>query len=305
MKTSRNDLIGWGLVGAGLIALMLLVPGLASARGPAPMRVLLGWGAFIAIPTVILGGVMLAFAGRLGWEVRWRAVVFGEVLFLAILGLLHLSLAQPLDAGWAGVGGGIVGQAMAQPLTDLLGSFGARLVMLVATAAAIWALWVSLPPRWTGRVHQGLAALRSGAWVTGRRGAGTMPGMGRSAWTSGRRGAGLLATWVAIAQTRLEVRLRGRSLIPDLGWVAALAAWPAELWNAVRSRQVRHEPATAFEPDLTPPMRGAAGLTLRPPQAARASPRRGRQAAQGIQAAQGPGSILAAASWRRPVIHPS
>ena len=265
MKTSRNDLIGWGLVGAGLIALMLLVPGLASARGPAPMRVLLGWGAFIAIPAVILGGVMLAFAGRLGWEVRWRAVVFGEVLFLAILGLLHLSLAQPIDAGWSGGGGGIVGQAMAQPLTDLLGSFGARLVMLVATAAAIWALWVSLPPRWTGRVHQGLAALRSGAWATGRRGAGTMPGMGRSAWASGRRGAGLLATWIAIAQTRLEVRMRGRSLIPDLGWVAALAAWPAELWNAVRSRQVRHEPATAFEPDLTPPMRGAQVSPYAPP----------------------------------------
>ena len=242
MKTSRNDLIGWGLVGAGLVALMLLVPGLASARGPAPMRVLLGWGAFIAIPAVILGGVMLAFAGRLGWEVRWRAVVFGEVLFLALLGLLHLSLAQPIDAGWAGAGGGIVGQAMAQPLTDLLGSFGARLVMLTATAAAIWALWVSLPPRWTGRVHQALAALGSGAWMTGRRGAGTMPGMGRGAWASGRRGAGLLATWIAIAQARLEVRLRGRSLIPDLGWVAALAAWPAELWNAVRSRQVRHEP---------------------------------------------------------------
>ena len=134
MKTSRNDLIGWGLVGAGLVALMLLVPGLASARGPAPMRVLLGWGAFIAIPAVILGGVMLAFAGRLGWEVRWRAVVFGEVLFLAILGLLHLSLAQPIDAGWAGVGGGIVGQGMTQPLADLLGTFGARLVLLVAVS---------------------------------------------------------------------------------------------------------------------------------------------------------------------------
>ena len=101
MKTSRNDLIGWGLVGAGLIALMLLVPGLAPARGPAPMRVLLGWGAFIAVPAVILGGVALAFAGRMGWEVHWRAIVFGELMFLAVLGLLHLSLAQPIDAGWA------------------------------------------------------------------------------------------------------------------------------------------------------------------------------------------------------------
>ena len=240
MKTSRNDLIGWGLVGAGLVALMLLVPGLASARGPAPMRVLLGWGAFIAIPAVILGGVMLAFAGRLGWEVRWRAVVCGEVLFLAILGLLHLSLAQPIDAGWAGVGGGIVGQGMAQPLADILGPFGARLVMLAATAAAIWALWVSLPPRWTGRVQQDVTTLGNGAL------------------TNGRRGAGLLATWIGVAQARLETRPPGRSLIPDLGWVVALAAWPAELWNSVRSRRVRHEPPPEFEPDLSPPMSRAA-----------------------------------------------
>src|SRR5512136_2508689 len=127
MKTSRNDLIGWGLVGAGLVALMLLVPGLASARGPAPMRVLLGWGAFIAVPAVILGGVLLAFAGRLGWGVRWRAIAFGELLFLAIVGLIHLSTTQPIDAGWVGMGGGIVGQAVAQPLSDLFGTFGARL----------------------------------------------------------------------------------------------------------------------------------------------------------------------------------
>ncbi len=216
MKTSRNDLIGWGLVGAGLIALMLLVPGLASARGPAPMRVLLGWGAFIAVPAVILGGVMLAFAGRLGWEVNWRAIVCGEVLFLAVISLLHLSTTQPSLAGWTGVGGGIVGQGITQPLADLLGTVGARLVLLVATAAALWALWVSLPPRWTGRVQQDVTTL------------------GSDAWTNGRRGAGLLATWVGIAQARLEVRPHRQSWIPDLRWVVALAAWPAELWNSVQ-----------------------------------------------------------------------
>jgi len=254
MRTSRNDLIGWGLVGVGLIALMLLVPGLASAGGPAPMRVLLGWGAFVAVPALILGGVMLAFAGRMGWEVHWRAIVCGELLFLAVFGLIHLSLPQPLDAAWAGLGGGIVGEAITQPLIGILGTFGARLVMLAAVAVAIWALWLALPPRWTGRLHQKLTALGSGAWVTGRRGVGTMPGMGSSAWANARRGVGLLATWIAIAQARLEVHLHGRSLIPDLGWVVALAAWPAELWNSVRPRQVRHEPPPEFEPDLTPPM---------------------------------------------------
>jgi S-DNA-T family DNA segregation ATPase FtsK/SpoIIIE len=236
MKTSRNDLIGWGLVGAGLIALMLLVPGLAPARGPAPMRVLLGWGAFIVIPAVILGGVMLAFAGRLGWEVRWRAIACGELLFLALIGLIHVSFAPETDAGWAGGGGGIVGQGLTQPLRDLLGTFGARLVLLAVTAAAIWALWVSLPPRWTGRAQRNVKTL------------------GHDAWASGRRGAGLLATWVGVAQARIEARPHGRSLIPDLGWAVALIAWPAALWNAVRPRQVRHVPPPEFEPGLAPPV---------------------------------------------------
>ena len=234
MKTSRNDLIGWGLVGAGLIALMLLIPGVVPPAGPAPMRVLLGWGAFVAVPAVILGGILLAFAGRLGWEVRWRAIVFGELLFVAVFGLIHQSLPQPMDAAWAGIGGGVVGQAITQPLTDLLGAFGARLVMLTAVAVATWALWLALPPQWTGRVYHVLEAI------------------GRGAWEIGRRGAGLLATWSAIVQARLEVRLHGRSLIPDRGWVMALAAWPAELWNSVRPRRVRHEPPAVFEPDLSP-----------------------------------------------------
>ena len=63
---------------------------------------------------------------------HWRAIVFGEVLFLASIGLIHLSLDQPIDAGWAGIGGGIVGLGITQPLTELLGTFGARLVMLTA-----------------------------------------------------------------------------------------------------------------------------------------------------------------------------
>ncbi len=233
MKTSRNDLIGWGLVVAGLIALMLLVPGLTSPGGPAPLRVLLGWGAFIAVPAVILGGILLAFAGRMGWGVRWRAVVFGELLFLAVVGLIHLSLSQPRDAAWAGLGGGVVGQAITQPLIGIIGTFGARLVMLAAVAAATWALWLSLPSRWTDRVDHALEALGRGTWETGRHGVGT------------------LAKWEAKARARLEVRSLNRSIMP----VAALGAWIAATWSDLRPRRGGSEsPAEfePFEPDISP-----------------------------------------------------
>ena len=59
MKTSRNDLVGWCLVLAGLIALVLLIP---RAAGPAPLRFLFGWGAFLVVPALFLGGLALAFA---------------------------------------------------------------------------------------------------------------------------------------------------------------------------------------------------------------------------------------------------
>ncbi len=161
VKTSKNDFIGWGLVIAGLIALVLMIPGVAGMRDPAPLRLLFGWGAFFVVPALILGGLALAFAEQKGWRVRWRAVAFGELLFLALISFVHLNMRRPLDAALAGDGGGVVGWSIGQMLTDVFGAFGARLVTLAGVLAAALFLWLSLPPAWTANVWDGLAEMRT------------------------------------------------------------------------------------------------------------------------------------------------
>jgi len=169
VKTSKNDLIGWGVVIAGLIALLLLIPG-AVESGPALLRVLFGWGAFAFVPMLLFGGIALAFAGRMGWRVRWRAIAFGEVFFVALLGLLHLDEPMPLDAALNGLGGGIVGWAVSQLLTEALGAFGARLVILAGLVTGVIFLWLSLPPDWTGPIEARLAAV----WLAARDAVGAL-----------------------------------------------------------------------------------------------------------------------------------
>ena len=281
MKTPRNDPIGWGLVGAGLIALILLVPGLTSPGQPAAIRVLLGWGAFIAVPAAILGGILLAFAGRMGWEVRWRAIFFGELLFLAVIGLVHLGLPQPRDAAWAGLGGGVVGQALTQPLIDLLGMLGARLVMVAAVVAAAEALWLSLPPRWTGRVHRELEALGHKAWETVHRGAGELA-------RSGCQGEGDLRF----------VRSTDPSYRTWAGWLRW--ARGSRRPGAISGRAAA---GARLQRSLNPLARRWSAAPLSRPAIPPGNPRRclrDRQASQSNQAAQGSGTVPCTPLARQP-----
>lgn len=158
MKASWDERIGFAVAGAGLVAVALLAPSLAGSNGPTPLRWLLGWGAFIAAPAVLLGGIALAFAGKLGWQARWRAVICLELLFLALLGFWHANTAQPWAAALAGRGGGVVGWAIAQAIADLLGIAGARTITLAAAVAAAVGLWLTLPPAWTGGARDAAAA---------------------------------------------------------------------------------------------------------------------------------------------------
>ncbi len=178
MKTSRNDLVGWCLVLAGLIALVLLIP---RAAGPAPLRFLFGWGAFLVVPALFLGGLALAFADQRGWRVRWRAIVFGELLFLALISLLHLTAGRSQEAARAGEGGGVVGWSVAQLLTDVFGVFGAQLVTLAGVLAAVLFLWLSLPPAWTDGVWGYLAETGRRA---GDRARGGLAGFHPLAWAA-------------------------------------------------------------------------------------------------------------------------
>lgn len=149
-KRSVQDTTGWVIAGLGLLLVMLLAPGWVNP----PARWLFGWGAYALAPALVLGGVALAFASRMGWQVRWRAVVWGELLILALLALLHI--AQPAPSAVAR--GGVVGWALAQGPLDLLGRPVSAIVFALAALVAAAGLWLALPETWTrlGRIRGAL-----------------------------------------------------------------------------------------------------------------------------------------------------
>ncbi|MBM4460278.1 MAG: hypothetical protein FJ011_21350, partial [Chloroflexi bacterium] len=144
MNQPKNSILGSALLVAGLVALLLLTPGVVSVVGPAPLRVAFGWGAYVVVVALVLGGLAIAFADRLGRQVRWDAVLYGECLFLAALAFTALATGADGQDAWRGRGGGIVGWALAQLLAALLGELLALAATVAAAGCAVWLLWRSL-----------------------------------------------------------------------------------------------------------------------------------------------------------------
>lgn len=147
----------------GLIGVFLLVPGSFSATGVTPLRALLGWGAYAVVAVLVLGGVALAFASKMGWRVRWAAVLAGELLLLLLLAASHLGRADPLGDAQAGYGGGIVGWAISQFLLTFVPTPVAWALLILSVVTSAWLLWRALPVEWTSPV--------SAAWHRAVRGA--------------------------------------------------------------------------------------------------------------------------------------
>lgn len=235
----RNPLLGLLLMAVGLIALALLLPGLLDKTGPAPLRVLLGWGAIGATLAAIVGGVAVLFADRFGWQVRWPAVVAGEVIFLALLAAAHLEQVAPLAAARAGAGGGLVGWALSQLLLAVLPHELAWVVLAGIGCGGLIGLWRSLPATWRawpiGRLH----AVQ--AFVRGRRpsppATDDMPGIPAISFAQ----AGRLAERAGAFLRRLAT-----ALLPE---PEEAPAAPAEPGAGPRSRPTKARPQ--------PPLRGA------------------------------------------------
>ncbi len=149
MKVLRDEVVGLAALIIGLVALLLLMPGLFSPGGPALLRVLLGWGAVPAVVGLVVGGIGLIFAPKMGWQVRWEGVAGSELLFVALLALSHLGTKEPLAAALGGQGGGVVGWAVAQFLSLWLPGPLARVALGVVVVGAAWLIWQALPAAWT------------------------------------------------------------------------------------------------------------------------------------------------------------
>ncbi len=169
MPPIKYETLGQVLLAIGLALILLLVPGLFMAEGTAALRVLFGWGGFGVVAGFLIGGTLLLFAPKFGWRVRWRAVVFAELIFLVLLLVLHLSVDGSLDAALAGAGGGLVGWAFSQLLLLVF-------PMAIAWGVAWLALFVaalffvrSLPEPWAEAIQKRLtrAGRATRGWLGG------------------------------------------------------------------------------------------------------------------------------------------
>lgn len=265
MKLTRDERLGLVLVAAGLLALLLLAPLLGDHGGPPPLRLVFGWGAVVLAPALALGGVLIAFSGRLGWQVRWPAIALLELLFWAALTIAHLYQPDPLAAALAGRGGGVVGWASAQALIDVFGLTVARVIAAVGSVALLVLLWRTLPSSWTAPIHRkavaGWRAARaavsgwqpassgSRALSSSRGPAGVLAGIGSAIRGSGSFLANLRddAAELLASSVGLIRRLRGR-LPLGRPTDSSTAAPSAESAPRPRRASSKSEASTAAEP---------------------------------------------------------
>jgi S-DNA-T family DNA segregation ATPase FtsK/SpoIIIE len=160
LQDRRN--LSVALLAAGLVALLLLVPDLFGTAAP-PLRIALGWGAFVTCAALIAGGLGVCLAPWLhrhsalgSWRVSWKAVVLAELLLLFLLVLTHLVTDPSLEAALAGRGGGLVGWAGGALLTGTVQRGGALGIALAGILATSWFLTRALATDPAGGLGAGI-----------------------------------------------------------------------------------------------------------------------------------------------------
>lgn len=300
MKRSAQDTLGWLVASAGLLLMMLLTPGWGSTASATPARQLFGWGAYALAPALVLSGVALAFATRMGWQVRWQAVAWAELFALALLTALHIGQADPYAAAQAGRGGGVVGWAVAQLLIDLLGRVPAQIVTALGALAAAAGLWLALPADWRkgtwprGFGRPGLHRKRSAAASrpapqgdllrAASAGLRTAAGTAKAAFMDGRR-------WLRAQGLRVHL-----SENLAAAW-ARMATWLADA-RAALPRRSRDLAPPANETPLPPPPKRRAPLPAAEPAP---EPARKPDPAAGQRKPRGEGRTAARPDWLPPL----
>ena len=153
------------------MALVLCVPGLFQVASPPPLWVVFGWSTPVAVAALLFGGPALAYAKKFAWQVRWWAVVAGELFMLALLGLSALYTFAPLPVGERlpsaqfGHGGGLLGLGIFRLLILTGKPTAAWIIVSALLLLAGWLLWRTLPWEWTAAMariaRKVLAALGS------------------------------------------------------------------------------------------------------------------------------------------------
>ncbi len=109
---------------------------------------LFGWGAFVFAALLGALGVMLIARTEAGLRpMPWRAIIFSEMAFVAVLGMLHALAANPdmWKLAVNGEGGGIVGWGLLTTLEPFLGRTTAGILFAIM---ALFAITIALRVPW-------------------------------------------------------------------------------------------------------------------------------------------------------------
>jgi S-DNA-T family DNA segregation ATPase FtsK/SpoIIIE len=186
----QRELVGFGLlvlVVITLLSLLSITSGTVSDSWAALLRQLFGWGAIPAALGVGWLGMLLMW-GSLRDEaeplLHWDVIIGVELVFVAGLSLLHLLVGgdEALAIAQEGAGGGIVGWAISTLLANVVGRFGAGVVLALLFLAGIGlliGLSSAAPPSWLPSA-QGVP----GEEVSGGHGLSRLTGA-IAAWLSG------------------------------------------------------------------------------------------------------------------------
>ena len=143
LQEFQRELVGLFLLALSLVTLLVLISPAAgglSVWWKQMVTQLLGWGVY---PFVLLvgaaGGILIAgrFLERL--PLAWQQVVGWELVFFALLGVIHLvtSNGNPVAVAEAGRGGGYVGWGIGSLFESFLGTNGAIAVLLLLTVSGV------------------------------------------------------------------------------------------------------------------------------------------------------------------------
>ena len=157
----RRDIVAIGLVVLAALTIWSLLGergGLLGLWNQA-LRQLLGWGA-VLVPVALIAWVFDSFRVQVDTDgnptvgLHRRHFVGTGLLFVTILGVLHLPAPDPLATGRAGEGGGLLGYLIAAPLVAALRPVGAAIVLFgLALVATVILLNTDLRSLWRGLVE--------------------------------------------------------------------------------------------------------------------------------------------------------
>lgn len=162
--TFQKEILAIVLIGLGVLTLLSLLSvtrGALSDGWVAILRQIFGLGAFVLVVAAILAGILLLFRrgllSRLG--ISWVNVVGAEVVFLAILGLLHLGVPgeDPLILAQTGSGGGYIGYTVSNVLAQLAGYEAAAVLLIAFIVLGLTILFPAAPAEVWGALRQAAA----------------------------------------------------------------------------------------------------------------------------------------------------